>query len=54
LLPAWPKGWDGEFKLHAPYNTTVEGKIVNGKVTGLVVTPVERAGDVKINQLTYE
>ncbi|MBS1604415.1 MAG: hypothetical protein JST42_17250 [Bacteroidetes bacterium] len=54
LLPAWPKGWDGEFKLHAPYNTTVSGRIVHGKVEGLVVTPVERASDVKINQLTYE
>jgi len=54
LLPAWPKGWDGSFRLCAPYNTTVEGRIVNGKLTGLVVTPISRASDVKINQLTYE
>lgn len=54
LLPAWPKGWDGEFKLHAPYNTTVSGRIVHGKVAGLVVEPASRASDVKINQLTYE
>ena len=25
LLPAWPKEWDTDFKLHAPYQTTVEG-----------------------------
>ena len=24
LLPAWPKDWDVQFKLHAPRNTTVE------------------------------
>ena len=25
LLPAWPADWDVDFKLHAPYNTVVEG-----------------------------
>ena len=25
LLPAWPKEWDVEFKLHAPQQTIVEG-----------------------------
>ena len=24
LFPAWPKDQDVHFKLHAPYNTTVE------------------------------
>lgn len=52
LLPAWPKGWDADFKLHAPYNTTLQGRVVNGKVENLVVTPASRAADVKI--LTYE
>lgn len=52
LVPAWPKGWDAEFKLHAPYNTTVQGRVVNGKVVDLVVLPASRARDVKI--LTYE
>ncbi|HTI91391.1 MAG TPA: DUF5703 domain-containing protein [Puia sp.] len=52
LVPAWPKGWDADFKLHAPYNTTVQGRVVNGKVVDLVVTPASRAGDVKI--LAYE
>ena len=47
LLPAWPKEWgDTEFKLNAPYNTTVQGKVVNGKLTGLIVTPASRRADV--------
>jgi hypothetical protein len=46
LLPAWPKDWDCEFKLHAPYNTTVEGVIKAGKLAKLTVTPQSRAKDV--------
>ncbi|QDK81053.1 hypothetical protein EXU85_21535 [Spirosoma sp. KCTC 42546] len=46
LLPAWPKDWNVTFKLHAPYNTIVEGRVVNGKVEKLTVTPQERAKDV--------
>lgn len=47
LLPAWPKDWDNvTFKLHAPYKTTVQGKVVNGKITELKVTPSYRRADV--------
>lgn len=46
LLPAWPKDWDAKFKLHAPGNTTLEGVVIGGKVTGLTVTPESRRGDV--------
>ncbi|WP_460966645.1 DUF5703 domain-containing protein [Spirosoma migulaei] len=46
LLPAWPKDWNVTFKLHAPYNTIVEGRVVSGKVEKLIVTPQERAKDV--------
>jgi hypothetical protein len=46
LLPAWPKDWDCEFKLHAPYKTTVEGVIKAGKLEKLIVTPESRAKDV--------
>jgi len=46
LLPAWPKGWNAEFKLHAPYETTVEGRVVNGNLVGLKVTPGSRKPDV--------
>lgn len=50
LLPAWPKDWNAEFKLNAPYKTTVQGRVVNGKITGLIVTPAERAKDLIIQQ----
>jgi hypothetical protein len=46
LLPAWPQGWDVDFKLHAPFNTTVQGSVVQGKLTNLVVTPPQRQADV--------
>jgi hypothetical protein len=32
--------------LHAPYQTTVEGHVDNGKITNLKVTPKARAKDV--------
>jgi len=50
LLPAWPKDWDCAFKLHAPYNTTVEGVIKAGKLEKFTVTPQSRAKDV-VNML---
>jgi alpha-L-fucosidase 2 len=46
LLPAWPKGWNADFKLNAPYNTTVQGKVENGKITNLIVNPASRMQDV--------
>ena len=48
LLPAWPKEWNASFKLHAPYNTTVEGRVENGKLLNLKVTPESRRQDVEI------
>ena len=48
LLPAWPKDWTADFKLHAPYQTLVEGHVENGRVTHLAVTPKERAVDVVV------
>ncbi len=50
LLPAWPKDWDVDFKLHAPVNTTVEGQYSDGKFQKLKVTPRSRREDVKIMQ----
>ncbi len=38
------------FKLHALYNTTVEGELRGGKVVSLKVTPQSREADV-INML---
>jgi hypothetical protein len=46
LLPAWPKEWTVSFKLHAPYHTTVEGRVENGKVLDLKVTPESRRKDI--------
>jgi hypothetical protein len=48
LFPAWPKDWDVHFKLHAPYQTTVEGVLKGGKVVSLKVLPVERMKDVVV------
>ena len=52
LLPAWPPDWDCDFKLHAPHQTTVQGKVRAGKVTDLHVTPVNRSADVEIHSTT--
>ncbi|KAA6301106.1 MAG: hypothetical protein EZS26_002754 [Candidatus Ordinivivax streblomastigis] len=46
LLPAWPKEWDVRFKLHAPYNTTVECVVEGGIIKRLDVTPKSREKDV--------
>jgi len=46
LLPAWPDGWTADFKLHAPFQTTVEGHVEHGKITGLKVSPAARTKDV--------
>ncbi|MCX6873305.1 MAG: DUF5703 domain-containing protein [Verrucomicrobia bacterium] len=46
VLPAWPEDWAVEFKLHAPYQTTVEGAYRDGKLQSLKVTPASRAADV--------
>jgi hypothetical protein len=50
LLPAWPKNWDVHFKLHAPYETTIEATVKNGKLTNLQVWPESRKRDV-VNML---
>ena len=50
LFPAWPKTWDVNFKLHALYNTTVEGELRDGKVVSLKVKPKSRTTDL-VNML---
>lgn len=50
LFPAWPKNWDVHFKLHAPYKTTVEGTLKDGKLINLKVLPESRKADV-INKM---
>lgn len=48
VLPAWPKDWDADFKLHAPKMTTVEGTVRAGALVDLKVTPPERRKDVTV------
>lgn len=48
LLPAWPKDWDVQFKLHAPRQTVVEGEYRHGKIRSLRVIPASRKADVTI------
>lgn len=46
ILPAWPKKWDVDFKLHAPGNTIVHCIAQAGKITTLEVTPESRRKDI--------
>ncbi|MCU0793946.1 MAG: hypothetical protein MUE42_14080, partial [Opitutaceae bacterium] len=46
LLPAWPRHWDVDFKLHAPRRTTVELTYRDGKIQRLKVTPASRRADL--------
>jgi len=48
LLPAWPRDWDCDFKLHAPLQTVVTGTVRDGKLATWAVTPAERRADVVI------
>lgn len=48
LFPAWPAAWNTHFKLYAPYQTTVEGILKNGKVEMLKVLPESRRKDVEL------
>jgi len=50
LLPAWPREWTADFKLHAPYRTTISGHVENGRITNLEVSPRPRRKDVVIAQ----
>ncbi|MCX6573117.1 MAG: DUF5703 domain-containing protein, partial [Candidatus Aminicenantes bacterium] len=47
LLPAWPAGWDADFKLHAPDNTVVAGRVRGGKLVELNVKPKSRKADIE-------
>jgi alpha-L-fucosidase 2 len=49
LLPAWPADWSADFKLHAPLQTIVEGRVEGGKVVRLKVTPESRRKDVEMS-----
>ena len=48
LLSAWPDDWNASFKLHAPYQTVVEGRVEKGEIVHLKVTPESREKNVMI------
>lgn len=47
LTPAWPEEWSGEFRVRAPYQTTLTGKVKNGSITRLKVHPASRRKDIR-------
>jgi alpha-L-fucosidase 2 len=50
LLPAWPKEWNVEFRLHAPGRTVVEGRVEQGRLCDFSITPEPRRRDVVVNE----
>jgi alpha-L-fucosidase 2 len=48
ILPAWPKEWNADFKLHAPLNTTVSGRVENGRLVALTIAPSSRRADIVV------
>ncbi|MDR1225250.1 MAG: DUF5703 domain-containing protein [Tannerella sp.] len=48
VLPAWPKEWDGSFKLRLRNNTVIQGAVKNGKVENLNITPENRRKDMVV------
>ncbi len=42
LFPAWPRDWDVEFRLHAPFGTTVECSYRRGQIESLTIDPAGR------------
>ena len=45
VLPAWPKEWDVEFKLNAPFNTVVSGSYDKG-IKKVETIPSNREEDI--------
>lgn len=50
LFPAWPREWDVEFRLHAPFGTTVQGAFRDGRLVSIAVTPEERRADLVVRE----
>lgn len=49
LFKAWPPEWDGDYRMQAPEDTTIELSIRSNKLVKLLVTPVSRRTDVVIS-----
>ncbi len=50
LLPAWPKDWNVDFKLHAPDGRIVQGKVEDGRLLKLNVEPSPREQDLIVHE----
>jgi len=48
LLPAWPKPWDTDFKLHLSGKTVIQGKVKDGKLADWSIYPKSKEKDVVI------
>ncbi|MDR3724660.1 MAG: DUF5703 domain-containing protein [Terracidiphilus sp.] len=48
LLPAWPADWTADFRLHAPFQTVVKGRVEHGKLVQVTVTPASRKADLVV------
>ena len=47
LMPAWPKDWHVQFKLHAPHKTVIQGEFRDGEMQSMHVTPDARKANCK-------
>ena len=48
LFPAWPCDLDVDFRLAAPRNTLVSGRLIGGRLVELKVEPPERRGAIAV------
>ena len=48
LFKSWPPEWDGDYRMQAPDDTTVELSIRSNKLAKLLVTPASRRADLVI------
>jgi hypothetical protein len=46
VLPAWPKDWNVDFKLHAPGNAVIEGVYIDGKMKSVNTSPVKKTNNL--------
>jgi alpha-L-fucosidase 2 len=50
LLPAWPAGWDVDFKLHVTGGAVLTGTVTDGRLTTWAIEPAARRKDVVVRK----
>ncbi|VGO18815.1 DUF5703 domain-containing protein [Pontiella sulfatireligans] len=50
LLPAWPKTWDVDFKLHLSGNAVITGLVKDGKLQQWAIEPASRSKNVVVHE----